>query len=122
MTPSEIQQQRQLLIALARHLGKNVSELERETDELRTKQGDYAQGQDMSDYQEVSNQAAEEYVTKHLLGNQEFTLSEIEAALDRIKAGTYGKCVECKSTIDADRMKALPYARRCIQCAKSFHG
>jgi DnaK suppressor protein len=122
MTRLEMLQQRRLLVELAKRLGKNVTELERETAELHKKEGDYGQGEDVGDYQEVTNQGVEEHLAKSLLGNQEFTLSEIEAALDRIKDGTYGTCDQCKTIINVERMKALPYARRCIKCAKSFHG
>ena len=122
MTRAAILKQRMLLIALAKRLGKSVTELERETTELHKKEGDYGQGEDVGDHQEVTNQAAEEFMAHQLLNNQEFTLSEIEAALDRIQNNTYGFCTECKKEIGIERMKSLPYARRCIQCAKSFHG
>jgi DnaK suppressor protein len=122
MSRTELLQQRRLLVALAKRLGKNVAELELETDQLHKLEGDYGQGEDVGDSQELTNQAAEEHLAKSLLGNQEFTLSEIEAALDRLKNNTYGICDECKSIINIERMKALPYARRCIKCAKSMHG
>lgn len=122
MTRAEILKQRLMLVELAKRLGKNVAELERETSQLHKLEGDYGQSEDLGDYQEVTNQAVEEHLAKSLLGNQEFTLSEIEAALDRIKNNTYGICDECKCDIGIERMQALPYARRCIQCAKSLHG
>ena len=114
--------QRLMLVELAKRLGKNVASLERETAELHKKEGDYGQGEDIGDYQEVTNQAVEEHLAHHLLSNQEFTLSEIEAALERMKDGSYGNCVECKGDIGTERLIALPYARRCIKCAKSMHG
>ncbi len=122
MTDKQTIQQRRLLIELAKRLGKNVSELEKETRQIHSKEGDYGQGEDEGDFQEVTNQAAEENLAKSLLGNQEFTLSEIEAALERIKNNSYGICEECKSIINVERMRALPYARRCIKCAKSIQG
>lgn len=122
MTRHEMLQQRLLLVELAKRLGKNVAELELETNQLHKLEGDYGQSEDLGDYQEVTNQAAEEHLAKSLLGNQEFTLSEIEAALERIKNNSYGICDVCRNIIDVERMKALPYARRCIKCAKSLHG
>ncbi len=121
MTRADLLQQRRLLLALAQRLGKDTQELERETQGIHKLEGDYGAGEDLGDNQEIANQAMEEYLAQHMLGNQEFTLSEVEAALDRIKQGTYGKCVECKTEIGVERMKALPYARRCIQCAAQFH-
>jgi RNA polymerase-binding protein DksA len=42
----------------------------------------------------------------------------IEEALERIEEGTYGKCVSCDSDISLERLKAVPYARLCIECAR----
>ena len=45
------------------------------------------------------------------------TLDEIEAALARIDAGTYGACVRCGSAIPAERLQMRPFADRCVACA-----
>ena len=42
------------------------------------------------------------------------TLGEIEAALRRIDDGTYGTCLLCGAPIGAERLRALPWARLCI--------
>ena len=42
------------------------------------------------------------------------TLAEIDAALQRIEAGTYGVCEVCGKPIGAERLAALPWARLCI--------
>jgi RNA polymerase-binding protein DksA len=42
------------------------------------------------------------------------TLDEIEAALARIDAGSYGVCEVCGEPIGADRLSAIPWARLCI--------
>ena len=42
------------------------------------------------------------------------TLKEIEAALGRIDDGTYGACQLCGKPIGAERLRALPWARLCI--------
>jgi len=46
-------------------------------------------------------------------------LAQIEAALDRIKHGRYGRCESCDKSIAALRLKALPYATECIECARN---
>jgi DnaK suppressor protein len=43
-------------------------------------------------------------------------LGDIDAALDRIQAGTYGTCSDCGITISAARLNAYPTAKRCIDC------
>jgi RNA polymerase-binding protein DksA len=46
--------------------------------------------------------------------NADHLLAEIDAALARIDAGTYGTCVVCGRTIDEERLRAVPYATLCI--------
>ena len=44
-------------------------------------------------------------------------LSEIDAAIERVGAATYGWCERCGAPIGEARLEALPAARRCIACA-----
>ncbi|PUE58115.1 conjugal transfer protein TraR [Limnohabitans sp. 2KL-17] len=43
-------------------------------------------------------------------------LGDIEAALERIQAGTFGLCTDCGVTVPANRLTAYPTAKRCIDC------
>lgn len=43
-------------------------------------------------------------------------LVDIEAALERLQAGTYGQCTDCGITIPTARLNAYPIAKRCINC------
>ena len=43
-------------------------------------------------------------------------LREVEAALLRVKDGTYGECVDCGTHIPFARLHASPSASRCIAC------
>ena len=43
-------------------------------------------------------------------------LGDIEAALERMDAGTYGQCTDCGVTIPSARLSAYPTAKRCIDC------
>jgi len=43
-------------------------------------------------------------------------LEQVEEALERIGQGTYGICEVCGLPIHPDRLRALPYARLCINC------
>ena len=44
-------------------------------------------------------------------------LLEIQEALSRIEAGTYGRCVSCGSPIGPARLQAVPCAEHCSNCA-----
>lgn len=41
----------------------------------------------------------------------------IRQALRRIESGNYGFCVSCREPIDRNRLKAVPTAETCIDCA-----
>jgi DnaK suppressor protein len=43
-------------------------------------------------------------------------LNAVQAALQRIDAGTYGECTDCGIHIPAARLHATPEAPRCIHC------
>jgi DnaK suppressor protein len=45
-------------------------------------------------------------------------LLEIDAAMARLDAGTYGRCEGCGSPIGDGRLEARPVARTCIRCAE----
>ena len=47
--------------------------------------------------------------------NSTFVLGEIDAALARIDAGTFGVCSLCGKPIDPERLEALPWATLCIE-------
>jgi DnaK suppressor protein len=50
--------------------------------------------------------------------NSENVLAAIDAALERIEAGAYGKCVNCGKEIGEERLAALPWATLCIDCRR----
>lgn len=43
-------------------------------------------------------------------------LKAIEDALARIRAGTFGVCETCRSTISTARLEAVPWTRLCREC------
>jgi DnaK suppressor protein len=42
----------------------------------------------------------------------------VDEALARIAAGTFGACVRCGAAIQPERLEALPWAARCIDCQR----
>ncbi|MEX5719520.1 TraR/DksA family transcriptional regulator [Geodermatophilus maliterrae] len=47
------------------------------------------------------------------------TVEEIDAALDRLDAGTYGTCVHCGSAIPRERLESRPFAAACVSCQQA---
>lgn len=44
-------------------------------------------------------------------------VAEVDAAIARLEAGTYGTCERCRGPIAPARLEARPATRTCIDCA-----
>lgn len=44
-------------------------------------------------------------------------LEQVEAALERMAEGSYGRCEVCEEAIGEDRLASLPLVTRCLDCA-----
>ena len=44
---------------------------------------------------------------------------QIDLALERIRTGTYGKCLACGQDIPVQRLEAVSHAATCVKCASS---
>ncbi|HEX9889316.1 MAG TPA: TraR/DksA C4-type zinc finger protein [Nitriliruptorales bacterium] len=44
-------------------------------------------------------------------------LHQVDTALERIDAGTYGQCERCGEPIQEARLEARPLSTRCMECA-----
>ena len=45
-------------------------------------------------------------------------LEQIDDALRRMDAGTYGRCERCGEWIEPERLEAIPYAHLCLECKR----
>jgi RNA polymerase-binding transcription factor DksA len=52
----------------------------------------------------------------------EEAIADIEDAIARLDNGTYGACERCDATIPVERLEAIPYARRCVDCTEQRGG
>ena len=43
-------------------------------------------------------------------------LQDVESALTRIRAKTYGVCIDCAAAVTVERLQVYPTAKRCITC------
>ena len=65
---------------------------------------------------DLATDTFEQEVALGLLQNQQQVLNAILAALDRLDAGTFGLCERCGREIPEERLRAVMYASRCIEC------
>lgn len=47
-------------------------------------------------------------------------LSLVKRALERLKEGSFGECIECGNEIGAKRLEALPWTPYCIDCQEKM--
>lgn len=90
---------------------ENAGSLEDETGELVSGSAD----QHMAD---TATETVEREIGNTLELHDERLLVAIDAALDRIEAGAYGKCVNCGAHIPEERLEAMPWATLCIDCKR----
>lgn len=53
-----------------------------------------------------------------VLDREVHELRDVEAALQRIRTGTYGVCDTCGDDIERERLEAYPTAERCVDCER----
>ncbi|HEX8766734.1 MAG TPA: TraR/DksA C4-type zinc finger protein [Jatrophihabitans sp.] len=80
--------------------------------DLHQYQGDGA-GDDQAD---AGSKAFEREQEQSIAANRHLLLSQIERAIERIDAGTYGICEDCGRPIPAARLAALPMATLDAEC------
>lgn len=69
--------------------------------------------------QDTDDWAAADAMAAHditLVSRDLAELANVEQALARVNAGSYGECVDCGSAIPYARLAAYPAAMRCVTC------
>jgi RNA polymerase-binding transcription factor DksA len=99
----------------ANHRAALTAERDRFADQLKEL------GIDRSSYDEgfadSGQVTAERGEVEALAGSLRETLQEINEALDKLEAGSYGRCESCDQQIPEARLEAKPAAKFCIDCA-----
>jgi DnaK suppressor protein len=85
--------------------------------------------EDIADNQNVPGDMADhgsgelnQHLSVTLMENDRVELERIERAISRIEEGSYGECEVCQKTIPMARLKAIPWATRCIACQSRAEG
>jgi len=71
-----------------------------------------------ADSKEMAKELEDSEVVDALGNEARAEIAKIAAALARLNSGRYGICSVCGEPIEADRIKAYPYADECIDCAR----
>ena len=71
---------------------------------------------------DLGTDSHEQDISLGLMENETDELHEIQDAFERIKDGSFGLCETCRKKIPKERLKAIPYARLCVNCKKKEEG
>lgn len=113
LTAKETDALRRLLVRLRSELLGDIDELE------RTALGETERAAIDSPADSGTDAFAQEF-SLELLARDEATLGEVEEALRRMDAGTFGLCEECSEPILKARLEAVPHARNCVSCQRDI--
>lgn len=99
-----------------RRLRQELSEMEQHQVKTEEKPVADVSGSYDDDLVDVATETFEREKGLALESSVQGMLQMVEDALRRARGGTYGVCDGCGRSIDANRLRAIPYARLCIKC------
>jgi len=77
---------------------------------------DQLKAQDINDELDYADFISDSFKEGMIANHQLNELNQIEEALKKINAGTYGICDMCGVNIPIGRLKAKPFAKFCTEC------
>lgn len=111
---SELEDRRSQLVEMRERViraAHDIAEDDNENGELSSAAGD----QHLADH---ASEIFDREVDDSLEENAGTIVREIDLALERIEAGTYGTCINCGRPIPEERLAAVPYAVLCVPCKR----
>ena len=103
---------------LRERLESEQDELHRQLDDLGARpDAEGIENPDLNEgFADAGQAAAERSSLLTLVSKLRDTLRDVEDALGRMNAGTYGACERCGQPVGDERLEALPAARLCLRC------
>ncbi len=104
---------------LYQNLKKEQSRLNHELDQLRSEMKSAGEGREGSPFGKREEEATETFELEKSLALERRLgglLADVEHAISKYEAGTYGICDLCGKAIEPARLEALPQASLCLEC------
>ena len=120
MKKTEMKPYKELLLDLRARLRGDVSAMASSALSKEHGSGGGSASSVPSHIADMGSDTYEQDNTLLLMNSEGETLSQIEAALERMEQRTYGICVECKKPIPKMRLKAIPFTPYCVKCASEI--
>lgn len=115
--PAFLEEQREALLRLRDDLAPNVHNVTREHLRSGASNLSSSSGQHIGD---AGSDAEVRALTISLLDKDREQLFEIDAALERIRRGTYGICEISLEPIPKGRLRARPFCRLTVKCQEEY--
>ena len=110
---TELEQHRERLQKTIAHHDIGGSSLTEDTGELMSSSAD-------NHLADTASETYERELDEGLEEDAQGQLREVEDALERIEAGTYGTCSVCGKRIPVERLEAVPWTTLCIDDARKL--
>ncbi len=98
----------------------NLLKLKADISRMLQTQSEPKELRDAFDDPDIATEMMEKMMSALVSSNYESNLERIDAALERIQEGQFGKCVVCGTEIPLPRLEALPFTLYCINCQKEI--
>lgn len=105
---NQIDELKAILLERKESLSKNIHNSIDSIDQLKN--------QDINDELDYADFVSDSFTEGMIANHQLDELNQIEEALKKINAGTYGICDMCGINIPIGRLKAKPFAKFCTEC------
>ncbi len=116
LTKKDLDEYRMLLLQRRMFLTGNMGNLENGV-------GGNGAGRDsMGDAADLGAGSLEMDFALSVLESEGNALQMIDEAITRVDSGSYGICDNCEKPIIKARLKAIPWADRCIDCQRAEEG
>jgi RNA polymerase-binding protein DksA len=115
LTKREMDEFRRLLEVERQRLSDELEAIEEHLPEVENISVDASGGYD-EDLADVASDTFEREKGMAIENSVNELLQQVEEALGRLEDGSFGICEICEQPIHPDRLRALPYARLCINC------
>jgi DnaK suppressor protein len=113
LTKTQIASLREELVEERASLLEQVQDLDAEADVKNWREGGFD-----DDPADAGSASFERETAQSLSNHARNLVSQIDDAMRRMDAGTYGTCERCGEPIEAARLEALPYATLCLTCKR----
>jgi DnaK suppressor protein len=113
LTKTQLRAIREGLLEERSELLSQVQDLDAEADVNNWREGGFD-----DDPADAGSASFERETAQSLSNHARNLLTQIDDALRRMDAGTYGRCERCGEAIESARLEALPYARLCLDCKR----